>query len=37
VKNIIIAKRYSRALFNLAEEEKAIERYGAELDGFNGC
>ncbi|MFZ2445967.1 MAG: ATP synthase F1 subunit delta [Syntrophobacteraceae bacterium] len=36
MKNLIIAKRYSRALFNLAEEEKAIERYGAELDSFNG-
>jgi F-type H+-transporting ATPase subunit delta len=35
VKNLIIAKRYSRALFNLAEEEKSIEQYGAELDGFN--
>ena len=35
MKNLIIAKRYSRALFSLAEEEKAIERYGAELDGFN--
>jgi F-type H+-transporting ATPase subunit delta len=34
VKNQIIAKRYSRALFNLAEEEKAIEQYGSELDGF---
>jgi F-type H+-transporting ATPase subunit delta len=34
VKNLIIAKRYSRALFNLAEEEKAIEQYGQELDGF---
>jgi len=34
VKNLIIAKRYSRALFNLACEEKAIERYGDELDGF---
>ncbi len=35
MKNLIIAKRYSRALFNLAEEEKAIEQYGKELDGFN--
>lgn len=34
MKNLIIAKRYSRALFNLAEQEKAIERYGVELDGF---
>ena len=35
MKNLIIAKRYSKALFNLAEEEQAIERYGSELDGFN--
>ncbi len=35
MKNLIIAKRYSRALFNLAEEEGAIEQYGEELDGFN--
>lgn len=35
MKNLIIAKRYSRALFNLAEEEKAIEQYGKELDEFN--
>jgi F-type H+-transporting ATPase subunit delta len=35
VKNLIIAKRYSRALFNLAEEEMAIEQYGSELDDFN--
>jgi len=34
VKNLVIAKRYSRALFNLAEEGKAIEQYGVELDGF---
>ncbi len=36
MKNQVIAKRYSRALFNLAEEEKAIEQYGVELDGFLG-
>jgi len=35
VKNQVIAKRYSRALFNLAREEKAIEQYGTELDGFS--
>jgi F-type H+-transporting ATPase subunit delta len=35
VKNQVLAKRYSRALFNLALEQKAIEEYGAELDGFN--
>ena len=35
MKNQVIAKRYSRALFNLALEEKSVEQYGAELDGFN--
>jgi F-type H+-transporting ATPase subunit delta len=35
VKNQVIAKRYSRALFNLAAEGQAIEQYGTELDGFN--
>jgi len=35
VKNQVIAKRYSRALFNLAQEGEAIEQYGIELDGFN--
>lgn len=35
MKNQVIAKRYSKALFNLAEEEKAIDRYGEELDGFS--
>lgn len=35
MKNQVLAKRYSRALFNLALEQKAIEQYGAELDGFN--
>ena len=35
MKNQVIAKRYSRALFNLAQGENAIEQYGAELDGFN--
>lgn len=35
MKNQVIAKRYSRALFNLASEGKAIEQYGTELDGFN--
>ena len=35
MKNQVIAKRYSRALFNLAREEKAIEQYGIELDNFN--
>ena len=35
MKNQVIAKRYSRALFNLAAEGNAIEQYGTELDGFN--
>ena len=35
MKNQVIAKRYSRALFNLAREGEAIEQYGIELDGFN--
>ena len=35
MKNLVIAKRYSRALFNLAEQEGKIEQYGTELDGFN--
>jgi len=35
VKNQVIAKRYSRALFNLAREEKAIEQFASELDGFS--
>jgi F-type H+-transporting ATPase subunit delta len=34
VKNQVIAKRYSKALFNLAKEAGAIEEYRAELDGF---
>ncbi len=35
MKNQVIAKRYSRALFNLADEANAIEQYGTELDGFD--
>ena len=35
MKNQVIAKRYSRALFNLAQEQKAVEQYGTELDGFS--
>ncbi len=35
MKNQVIAKRYSRALFTLAQEEKAIEQYGTELEGFS--
>lgn len=34
MKNLIIAKRYSKALFNLAEEGRMIEQYGEELDNF---
>jgi len=34
VKNLIIAKRYAKALFNLAEEDGKIEQYGQELNGF---
>jgi len=35
VKNLIIAKRYAKALFNLAKAEKKIEQYGDELDGMD--
>jgi F-type H+-transporting ATPase subunit delta len=34
VKNLVIAKRYAKALFNLAQEDGKVEQYGAELDGF---
>lgn len=34
MKNQVIAKRYSRALFTLALEANAVEQYGTELDGF---
>ena len=34
MKNLIIAKRYAKALFNLAQEDGKIEQYGQELDGF---
>jgi len=34
VKNLIIAKRYAKALFNLAREEGKIEQYGEELAGL---
>ncbi|MGC9196123.1 MAG: ATP synthase F1 subunit delta [Syntrophobacteraceae bacterium] len=34
MKNQVIAKRYSRALFNLAVEANAIEQFATELDGF---
>jgi len=31
VKNLVIAKRYAKALFNLAAGEGQAERYGQEL------
>lgn len=34
MKNLVIAKRYSKALFNLALEAGLVEQYGQELDGF---
>jgi F-type H+-transporting ATPase subunit delta len=34
VKNLIIAKRYAKALFNLAHEEGRIEQYREELAGI---
>lgn len=34
MRNLVIAKRYAKALFNLAEQDKAIEQYGQELDQF---
>jgi F-type H+-transporting ATPase subunit delta len=34
VKNLIIAKRYAKALFNLAQEEGRIDEYGQELSEF---
>ena len=34
MKNLIIAKRYAKALFNLAQDDGKVEEYGQELDGF---
>ncbi len=34
MRNLIIAKRYSKALFSLAEEARKIGQYGQELDNF---
>ena len=34
MKNLIIAKRYAKALFNLAQDDDKVEQYGQELDGF---
>ena len=32
MRNLVIAKRYAKALFNLALEEGQVEQYGQELD-----
>lgn len=34
MRNLVIAKRYAKALFNLALEEGQVEQYGQELDEF---
>jgi F-type H+-transporting ATPase subunit delta len=34
VKNLVVAKRYARALFSLALEQDQVEPYGQELDRF---
>ncbi len=34
MRNLVIAKRYARALFNIALEGGAIEQYAQELDAF---
>jgi F-type H+-transporting ATPase subunit delta len=34
VKNLVIAKRYAKALFNLAQEDGKVGQYGQELDDF---
>jgi F-type H+-transporting ATPase subunit delta len=34
VRNLVIAKRYARALFSLALEGGSVEQYGQELDEF---
>jgi F-type H+-transporting ATPase subunit delta len=34
VKNLIIAKKYAKALFNLALGEEQVEQYGQELDAL---
>lgn len=36
MKNLVIAKRYAKALFNLALEGGQVEQYCQELDGFAG-
>jgi ATP synthase delta (OSCP) subunit. len=37
VKNLVIAKRYAKALFTLAREVDRIEEYGRELGEFPGA
>ncbi len=34
MKNLVIAKRYAKALFSLAKDEGKVEQYGLELGGF---
>lgn len=34
MKNLVIAKRYAKALFNLALQAKQVDQYGQELDEF---
>jgi len=34
VKNLVIAKRYAKALFSLGVKEKLVDQYGQELDAF---
>jgi len=34
VKNLVIAKRYAKAMFSLALQDGKIEQYGQELDAF---
>lgn len=34
MRNLVIAKRYAKALFSLAAKDKAVEQYGQELDQF---
>ncbi|MGV8073644.1 MAG: ATP synthase F1 subunit delta [Syntrophobacteraceae bacterium] len=36
MRNLVIAKRYAKALFNLALEQKQVAQYGQELDAFLG-
>lgn len=36
MKNLVIAKRYAKALFTIARDGKAVEPYGEALAGFRG-